>query len=267
MNATPRFPPTDEDAGPTKLDCLGVGVVQTGWAELSAWVYRAAVHRERPGARTLYFANAHALNSAWTDVEVRAAFNRADVVVNDGIGIELYGRIARSPFGENLNGSDLVPRLFASVPEGRRLRVYLFGAEPGRALAAKAHIEARYPRVEVVGVRDGFDHADVVSDINASRADLLLVGMGNPLQEKWIDAHRGALEVGLAMGVGALLDFLSGEVRRAPRLVQRMRVEWLFRLAREPRRMFGRYVLGNPAFLLRSIVYLFAATASRRPSP
>jgi exopolysaccharide biosynthesis WecB/TagA/CpsF family protein len=96
----------------------------------------------------------------------------------------------------------------------------------------------------------------VVDAINAARPDLLLVGLGNPRQEHWIDANLKHLEVGVVAGVGALIDFLSDSIPRAPRFVRRIRLEWAFRLALEPRRMFMRYVIGNPAFLVRSIRYL-----------
>jgi exopolysaccharide biosynthesis WecB/TagA/CpsF family protein len=205
----------------------------------------------------MYFANAHTLNLAWSDPAYREVLNRAHVVLNDGVGLDLYAKLVNASFLENCNGTDLFPRLFAEARREAPLRVFLFGGARGRAARAAANIEARFPGVRVVGHLHGYGRDGVVSTINASGADVVLVGMGNPLQEKWIDENLASLQVGVVAGVGALIDFLSGEVSRAPAFVRTVRCEWLYRLAREPRRMFRRYVLGNPTFLVRSFMYAF----------
>ena len=129
----------------------------------------------------------------------------------------------------------------------------------GVAALAARNIEARYPAVRVVGVRDGYssdhDQAELLEAINDARPHLLLVALGNPLQEHWIADHQVQLQVGIACGVGALLDFLSESIPRAPRWLRRCRLEWLYRLWLEPRRMMKRYLLGNPLFLLRAAGY------------
>lgn len=237
------------------LDCLGVRVRQPTWPELMDWFFATA--RRAPGsgsARSLSFANAHTVNLAHGDPEYRAVLARADVVLNDGLGLDLYGRLAGAPFTYNFNGTDLFPRLFSEAD--RRLTVFLYGGVAGRAERAAANLESSYPNVRVVGARHGFAQDSVVEQINAAQPDLLLVGLGNPRQEFWIDANRDRLNVGVIAGVGALIDFLSGSVPRAPTAIRRARLEWAYRLAREPRRMFGRYVVGNPLFLWRSVRYL-----------
>ena len=247
---TPRWP---------NVDCLGVRVAQPTWDELKSWFFASAQPNDRravPG--TLSIVNAHTLNLAFHDQNYRDVLNRSDVVLNDGLGLDLYGRLAGAPFAYNFNGTDLFPRLFreANVP----IRVFLYGGAQGRADRAATVIESRYPNVRVVGARHGFIQESAVEAINAANPDVLLVGLGNPRQELWIDERRDQLHVGVAAGVGALIDFFSGAVPRAPELVRRVRMEWAYRLAREPRRLFRRYVLGNPVFLFRSARYL----ASRR---
>lgn len=255
--------PGDAEVPWPTLDCLGLRVCQPTWPELMDWFYAKA--RRAPGggsARSLYFANAHTMNLAHGDPEYRAVLGRADVVLNDGLGLDLYGKLAGAPFKYNFNGTDLFPRLFGEAD--RQLTVFLHGGLAGRAERAAVNLATSYPNLRVVGARHGFTQDSVVDQINAARPDLLLVGLGNPRQEFWIDANRDQLNVGVIAGVGALIDFLSGAVPRAPRLIRRARLEWAYRLAREPRRMFTRYVIGNPLFVARSIRYL-GVSRRRRP--
>lgn len=243
------------------LDCLGVSVAQTTWANVTDFVFSAAKERE---TRTVYFANAHTLNLATTDAEFRAVLERSDLLLNDGVGLAIYARLAGTSFGENFNGTDLLPRLFAEATARKEpLRVFLFGAKPGRAEKAAETIRRSYGAVEIVGILDGYQREGVVEAIAAANADVLLVGMGNPLQEKWIDAHRADLRVGVAFGIGALIDFLSGEIHRAPKVVRALRMEWVFRFAQEPTRLAGRYLKGNPLFLARSVAHLAKNRRSR----
>lgn len=238
------------------VDCFGVGVASATFEQVRAWFYGAIAKRD-VAPRTMYFANAHTMNLAWQDECFRDVLNRADVVLNDGIGLDIYGKLAGRRFLENLNGTDLLPRLFAAADAARPLRVYLYGAAPGRAAKAAKNIEARFPNVKVVGVTHGFERSNaVVEEINEACADVVLVGMGNPVQERWIDENKVLLDVGVIAGIGALVDFFSGEVTRAPEWVRAARCEWIYRLVREPKRLFARYVLGNPAFLARTLAYL-----------
>ncbi len=236
-----------------RVDCLGVPVVCTQWEDVRAWFFDAIEHRD---ARTLYFVNAHTLNLAWDDPEFRRILGRGDLVLNDGIGLAIYARLARARFGYNFNGTDFLPSMFAAADPDRPLKVFLYGAVPGRAEMAARNVTARYEGVEVVGTIDGYQKQGVIERINAASPDVLLVGMGNPLQEKWIDRHREELDVGVAAGIGALIDFLSGETQRAPAWIRAAQMEWAFRLALEPKRMWRRYVLGNPKFLGRTAAYL-----------
>lgn len=208
------------------------------------------------------FANAHAVNLAARDARFRDAL-RGALVLCDGVGVDLAGRALHgSPFPANLNGTDFVPLLLEHAE--RPLRIAMLGARPPRLLAARAALEARFPRHQIVasihGYREAAREAETVREIARSRPDLLLVALGNPAQELWLDRHLSATGARVGMGVGALFDFLSGDVRRAPRIVRRVRAEWAWRLALEPRRMAHRYLVGNAVFLAR------VALARRRGS-
>lgn len=208
-----------------------------------------------PGRRRVAFFNAHCGNVMAQDAGYAEALATADLVLPDGIGVELAARMTGQHFTANLNGTDLVPALMAEAAT-RGLSVFLLGAAPGVAEAAAANLARANPGLRIAGTLDGFAGAAetgrVVTTINASGADILLVAMGVPMQDRWLFDQAGALSPRLMLGVGALFDFLAGQVRRAPAAVRRARMEWAWRLAMEPRRMARRYLVGNASFLCRA---------------
>ncbi|MGH8026353.1 MAG: WecB/TagA/CpsF family glycosyltransferase [Pseudoxanthomonas sp.] len=165
-------------------------------------------------------------------------------VVNDGIGMDLASwLIHRRRFAENLNGTDFIPYLCAQ--SARPLRFFLLGSRPGVAEQAARHLVEALGQ-QVVGTCDGYaEYADAGSGltarINASGAQVVLVAFGNPRQEAWILDHCAASDAPVMFGVGALLDFLSGNARRAPPWMRTLHLEWLFRLLLEPKRLLKRY--------------------------
>jgi alpha-1,3-mannosyltransferase len=201
------------------------------------------------------FCNAHTADTAERDPAFAEAIAQA-VVVNDGAGVDIASTVLfGQPFQENLAGTDLIDRLFERTE--RSLRVFLLGSPPGIAEHAARQLSAKAPRHRVVGTAHGFfteaDVPDLLSRIRASGADVVLVGMGHPRQEIWCARHFR--EIGaVTIAVGAYLDFLAGEVRRAPLWVRRLRCEWLYRLVQEPRRLWRRYLLGNMRFLGRLLM-------------
>jgi alpha-1,3-mannosyltransferase len=199
------------------------------------------------------FANANCLNIAYRDPRVRAALGEA-VVLNDGIGIDLASKLLfGAQFPDNLNGTDFTP--YYLQHSRHRLRIYLLGGKRSVVERAAQLITETCPRHEVVGYHEGyFPHSEdglVARTISASGADVLLVAMGNPEQELWLRTNFDATGCRLGFAVGALFDFITGEVQRAPVWVRTARLEWVYRLAQEPVRLWRRYVLGNPIFMLR----------------
>jgi N-acetylglucosaminyldiphosphoundecaprenol N-acetyl-beta-D-mannosaminyltransferase len=137
--------------------------------------------------------------------------------------------------------------------------VALLGARPGVARACAERIMRMYPGLRVVWTEHGYltpeQELARLADLNASGARILFVAKGVPVQECWIADHADRLAAPVVLGVGALFDFYSGAVRRAPRLVRDLRSEWLYRLMLEPRRLSRRYLLGNPAFIARTLLW------------
>lgn len=212
---------------------------------------------ERKSRRIIAFGNANLLNCARRDKNVREAL-RQFLVLNDGVGTDIASRVLYgAKFPENLNGTDFVPYLLSQLP--RSLRIFLLGAKPGIAERAASMLERRFPRHRVVGTRDGFgdiDAPELIEAIRSSNADVLLVGLGNPRQELWLARHFAVTDCTLGIAVGALFDFMAGDVSRAPVWVRSARLEWLYRFCLEPRRLASRYLLGNPRFL-SSVVALW----------
>lgn len=220
-----------------------------------------------PGRRTVFFLNAHCANIRAANAEYAAAIARADMVLPDGIGVELAARMQGNQITENLNGTDFTPRLLRQAAQWG-LSVFLIGGTPGTSDAAAQRLCIDIPGLHVAGTLDGYDDAaypfEAIETINDSGADIVLVAMGVPRQELWIDAHRHLLDASIVLGVGALFDFLAGNVRRAPAWVRRCRMEWGWRLAMEPRRMARRYLVGNATFMFRAAVHALRHTDSQR---
>ena len=202
----------------------------------------------------IYYANAHSLNLAVADPDYRAAVLRAAMVLNDGAGIALAARLQGTSFPANLNGSDFNP-LIAELAATRGWSVYLLGAKPGVAERAARMLEERMPGLQIAGARDGYFDSEatdeVVGAVRATDADVVMVAMGNPHQELWLDRHLVATGARLGVGVGAWFDFVTGNVPRAPAWMNRLGIEWFFRLYQEPSRLWRRYLIGNPLFLWR----------------
>ncbi len=202
----------------------------------------------------LAFVNPDCLNSAWENENYREVLQGAARVLPDGIGVHLGCRIQGTRLAANLNGTDMFPRLCKRAAENGA-SLFLLGARPGIAAAAAENMEKQIPGLRIAGTHHGyFDEqktAEVIAKVNGSGADILLVAMGAPRQELWLARHADELTAYVRMGVGGLFDFYSGRVQRAPVWVREIGMEWVWRILMEPRRMWRRYVIGNPVFLSR----------------
>jgi len=178
--------------------------------------------------------------------EIKAQLNEDKViVVNDGVSIDAASKIMYGkPFKENLNGTDFVPKLLSNLTTHKK--IVLVGSKPNIANLAGQYVEKHYASTVLAsfdGYDDMLDNQALIQKINALKPDIVLVGIGNPLQENWMLNNQSSLDVTLIVGVGALFDFMSGTIKRAPLLVRNMRLEWLYRLYKEPRRLCRRYTL------------------------
>lgn len=216
----------------------------------------AILDRSEKGLReNIFFVNAHCVNIAAKNPAYRKILSRADCVFADGVGIALASIVAGQALRDNINGTDLFPVL-CDIAAQRKIPIALLGARPDIVQRCADRMTSRYPGLNIVCALDGYfgpeKDDEVIAKINASGAKVLLVARGVPIQETWIDQLGHRIEVPQVMAVGGLFDFYSGHVRRAPLVMRRLGLEWLVRLAQEPRRLFRRYVIGNPVFLYRT---------------
>lgn len=240
------------EAVPTRT-ILGIPVARIAWADAAA--HLRAVMRERRFTK-IGFLNAHNANVACSDPEFARVLS-SFLVLPDGVGVDIASKLLYGePFPSNLNGTDFVPHLIASTREP--LTVGLLGTTRANAEGALAALAALAPQHRYELIHDGFFSSEeepaLLGRLAATRPDILLVAMGVPRQELWIDRKLGPEHCTLAFAVGALLDFLSGAVPRAPAWVRHLRLEWVFRLVVEPGRLWRRYIVGNPVFIARVLI-------------
>jgi N-acetylglucosaminyldiphosphoundecaprenol N-acetyl-beta-D-mannosaminyltransferase len=211
----------------------------------------------------LAFVNSHAMNSAATSREFFDAVMSADLVLRDGIGMQILLSLLKQPPGLNLNGTDLIPRIMRKYA-GRPIA--LFGTqEPYLARAEAVMVSDLAPGSACITANGFLDTASYVRLAAAHRPGLIVLGMGMPRQEEVASVLRAGLGFPcLIVCGGAIIDFLGGKTPRAPRWMRRTGLEWAFRLALEPRRLFRRYVIGNPVFIART---LSLAASTSAPGP
>ena len=219
--------------------------------------FKAILEAPDQQTRFVFFINAHCFNISLKNNEYLKSLNNTDYLFNDGIGIKIGARLPGIDLIENMNGTDLIPEIIQlAYIKGRK--IFLLGAIEGVAIKAADNLRKRYPGIRIVGTSSGFfsDSSVVVEEINNSRAELLIVGMGVPRQELWLSANQSRFEsVKIAVAGGAILDFLSETVKRAPVWMQKAGIEWFYRFYQEPGRLFERYFVGNIKFLFSIFRY------------
>jgi len=196
------------------------------------------------------FINAHCLNIAYKNRKYKKILKECSAVFADGIGAKIGAKMLCCKVEENVNGTDMFP-LLAEKP----YRIYLFGGAPGVAEKALENAGKLNGKAEFAGCADGFFKAkseeEIFAELSELKVDILLVALGVPKQEEWIKSHLDQLPGCVAIGVGGLLDFVSGRIPRAPLWMRKANIEWCFRLYCEPIRLFKRYIIGNPLFIAR----------------
>jgi N-acetylglucosaminyldiphosphoundecaprenol N-acetyl-beta-D-mannosaminyltransferase len=239
-----------------------------GFPNAASLFDRLVRESRQPGRTIVGYLNVHVANTAFHDAALKRALRQADLIYCDGAGVALASRLLGCPLPTRLTAADWFLDMLRHFARENR-RVYLLGGEPGVPEKALGVIAAQIPDHTVVGAHHGFILNDagleerVIHAINASRPDILIVGFGTPLQELWIERCRDRLDVPVLYALGAVMDFVSGKVSRCPAWMGTRGLEWLYRLAVEPGRLAGRYLIGNPWFLAR-IAWQAGCAALRR---
>jgi N-acetylglucosaminyldiphosphoundecaprenol N-acetyl-beta-D-mannosaminyltransferase len=240
-------------AAPDQIDFLGIPIANLTMDEaIESILSRAS--QVRPSQAC--FVNADCVNISWRDSDYRRILQESAIVLADGIGVKLAGRILNTNIRQNVNGTDLFPLLCARM-EKQDMGVYLLGGRAGVSAAVAAWIARHFPLAQVRGHHHGFfapeETPAILNGIRDSGAEILLVAFGAPRQEKWIAEHLHETGAHIAIGVGGLFDFYSGRIARAPVWIRELGMEWFYRFMQEPGRMWRRYFVGNAVFLWRVI--------------
>lgn len=232
-----------------KVDVLGLKFDSISMNEAVAEVLS---YYGSESAHSVFTPNSEMTMAAVRDREYLDILNTADLLIPDGAGVVLGSRILKNPISEKVAGIELVLNLLSSKKE---FSVFLYGGKPGVAQKAAENIENKYPWITVCGVIHGYHDAskkeEHIKEIKAAGPDLILVGLSFPAQEKWIHGILPSLSGGTAIGCGGTIDFLAGVVKRSPKFMIKLNLEWLDRLIRQPKRL-GR-MMQIPVFLFLCI--------------
>ena len=256
---------------PATLVVLGIPFHNVTFEETVTWA-RDRIRSRRPGY--IATANIDFVMQAQRDPELQRILLEADLVVADGIPIVWLSNWLGPRLKARVTGSDLVP-LFAEMARDNGFSLFHLGGAPGVAEKAAEVLAQRLPGLRVAGCYSppkadvlNMNHAEILARLNEAQPDLLLVAFGAPKQEKWVNFNMGRLKVPVSIGIGGSLDFLAGAQTRAPVFVQRMALEWLWRMFSDPPRLFRRYVR-NIGFFFSTVLKLLAARyrADRPESP
>jgi len=262
-----------------RVNVLGVGVSAVGLQQavdiIEGWI-------ERGERRYTCVTGVHGIMESQRDERLRHIHNAAGLVTPDGMPLVWLCRLGGMRCVERVYGPDLLLAYCARTQATGR-RHFFYGGAPGVAEALAARLQQRFPGLCVAGTYSPpfrpltpAEDEDVVRRIDAAAADIVWVGLSTPKQERWMHAHVGRLAAPALIGVGAAFDFVSGRKRQAPRWMQRSGLEWSFRLASEPRRLWRRYLVNNPVFLWKVLLQQVGArryelppvgTAGAVPSP
>jgi exopolysaccharide biosynthesis WecB/TagA/CpsF family protein len=235
------------------FNVFGVSINKIAFKAAVNWLY---VETQQPQNQltTCHFVNADCLNQAYKNYNYRKILNNSDRVFADGSGVRLACKMKQLELPENINGTDLFPAL-CDIASNNDLKIFLLGGKPGVAKTMQTNMSKIYPNVDFVGAMDGYfsqqENEHVISTINASNANILLVAMGAPQQEFWINQNRHKINTNVCMGVGGLFDYYSGNIPRAPIWMRKIGCEWVWRFMQEPRRLAKRYLIGNLLFIYR----------------
>lgn len=207
-------------------------------------------------AKLAFFVNVNSFNIACSGPQFKHVINSADYVFADGSGVRLGAKYRGVKLQGNVNGTDMLPLLCKSAQK-KGLSMYLLGGAEGVARITSDNLKKQYKDLNICGTHSGYfdrrNSSELIDRINASGADILLVGMGSPVQENWLLENVELLNCRVALAVGGLFDFYSGRIPRAPLWMREMGLEWIWRLMQEPKAKFHRYVIGNPLFLFRLV--------------
>lgn len=206
---------------------------------------------KREGKKTFFYIDSNCINLANKDLSYKKILQRAIIAYPAGVGVILASKILGQPLKERTSTLDFIEQIFEKA-EQRKWSFYFLGGDAKDVQQSVYNLQKKFPKLRIVGYHHGFftRNSEIIKKINLLKPDILIVGMGKPRQEEWISENIDKIDARTFWAVGALFDFLSGKRKRAPKWMQRMGIEWVFRLIQEPGRLWRRYLIGNIFFLI-----------------
>lgn len=191
------------------------------------------------------------------DSEFRQVYNEADLILTDGMPLIWISKLNKNPIKEKVSGSDLFPEV-CKLASDKGYKMFLLGAAEGVAIRAAENLKSKYEKLNIVGTYSpsyGFENKEdeiekIIRLVNNVKPDILAVGLGAPKQEKFLYKFRDRLNVPVSLAIGASIDFEAGNIERAPKWMQKNGLEWFYRLCKEPKRMFKRYIIDDLSILM-----------------
>ncbi len=250
------MPPKSALAFPHRVSIEDIDVL--AFENVQGLFQRILHELNKPRQVVISYLNVHVANSAFAKPELKAFLQNIDFVYCDGSGIQLGAKLQGQNIPTRFPAADWIMDFIKLLSEKEK-SIYLLGGQPGIADKMYSRLNKEIPNHTVIGNHHGYILKDqdlekeVIEDINNKKPDILIVGFGTPLQEEWIQKHRHKLNTSLIMPLGAVMDYFTGETHRCPQWVGDIGFEWFYRLCLEPRRMAGRYIIGNPCFVSRII--------------
>lgn len=236
-----------------KVDILGVKIDDLNMDKAVKKVIQYTMSEKK---YKIYTPNPEFVMTANEDEEFKSILNKGDLVIPDGIGIVIASKIMKKSITERVAGYDLLQNVFNEI-KGTDKTVYFFGAAKGVASQAAERMKEVHEGLNIIGIHDGYfdeeEEKKIINTINSLEPDILLVGLGAPKQEKWINQNIDNLNIKVAIGVGGSFDGMAGIVKRAPEIYQKLGLEWFYRLIKQPTRI--KRMIKLPMFLLRVIKY------------
>jgi len=237
-----------------RINIAGVEIDQYSFDEVVARIIDHALSAKSP--EYVVTPNAQHIVSLQQDRLFREIYSSAFLVVPDGVSLLWAAKFLGTPLNNRVNGTDLFEKL-CEIAAQHHLKIFLLGGRPGAADQASAVLQSRYPGLQIVGTHCppyGFEtdqgNCDRINAaIKAAEPDILFVGLGAPKQEKWVYLNYKELGIPVSLGIGVSFELVANMVKRAPIYMQKAGLEWVFRLVVEPRRLWQRYILGNPQFI------------------
>jgi N-acetylglucosaminyldiphosphoundecaprenol N-acetyl-beta-D-mannosaminyltransferase len=205
-------------------------------------------------AKTAGFVNANSINLACNNKALKSAINDLDFAFADGSGVRLAAQVQGDRLVANVNGTDMLPVLCKQAVKNNQ-SLFLLGSASDVARLTAENLKQEFPGLLISGTHHGYfdknNNQEIINKINHAKTDILLVALGSPTQECWLQENKMMLKVNTAIAVGGLFDFYSGRISRAPVWMRELGMEWVWRLMKEPKNKFHRYVIGNPIFIFR----------------